>query len=187
MSGRGAVVDEPDPQVVAAARRGDTAAFEQLVRRYQPDVWRLSFHLVHDRGLADDVTQDAFVRAFRFLRRYRGDARFTTWLFAITRNCALDELRRSGRRKKISDLLERQPHAARPDQTTGIEVREALAALPVELREPIVLIDMFGCSYKDVASMMKLPEGTVKSRVHRGREVLVESLKARSEDGTGEV
>ena len=74
-------MEEPDPQVVAAAGRGDVAAFEILVRRYQGDVWRLAVHLLHDESLADDVTQEAFVRAFRFLPRYRGEAKFSTWLF----------------------------------------------------------------------------------------------------------
>jgi RNA polymerase sigma-70 factor, ECF subfamily len=101
----GAVV-EPDPQLVAAARAGDLDAFSQLVRRYQGHVWRLSFHLVRNDAVADDVTQDAFVRAYRFLSRYRGESRFSTWLFSITRNCAIDELRRAGRRKRLSDRLE---------------------------------------------------------------------------------
>src|ERR687891_1837108 len=95
-------LDEPDPQVVEAARRGDLGAFERLVRRYQGDVWRLSFHLVRDETLADDITQNAFVRAFRFLRRYRGESKFSTWLFTITRNCAVDEMRRSDRQDPVA-------------------------------------------------------------------------------------
>ena len=178
-------MDEPQPQVVAAARAGDLDAFGQLVRRYQGDVWRLSYRLVHNRTAADDVTQDAFVRAYRFLPRYRGDSKFSTWLFSITRNCAVDELRRSERRRRLAGELE--SHAATSsDHGTRLEVAEALASLPRGLREPVVLIDMFGVSYAEVAEMLEVPLGTVKSRVHRARELLAIALRA---DGTkpGEV
>jgi RNA polymerase sigma-70 factor, ECF subfamily len=178
-------VEEPDPQVVQAARRGDLAAFEVLVRRYQGDVWRLSVHLIRDESLADDITQDAFVRAYRFLPRYRGDSKFSTWLFTITRNCALDELRRSSRRSNLSNRLGTQAQPARSDQTAGIEVREALARLDLDLREPIVLIDMFGSSYAEAAHILGHPVGTIKSRVHRGRATLAELLLD-DEGATGE-
>lgn len=181
----GGDVHEPDPYVLEAARRGDVDAFAQLVRAYQPDVWRLVVHLVHDQELANDITQDSFVRAFRFLKRYRGDSKFSTWLFAIARNCAHDELRRLARRWRISARLQSQPSAPSPDQTTGVEVREALATLPLELREPVVLIDMFGVSYKEVSRMLKKPEGTIKSRVHRARELLAAYL-SKQEENAGE-
>ena len=169
-------MEEPDPQIIAAARAGDTGAFERLVRFYQADVWRLSLHLLHDEALADDVTQDAFVRAFRFLKRYRGDAKFSTWLFSITRNCAVDEMRRAGRRRKMAQRLDAERPAPSTDPATMVEIREAMSALPVELREPMVLIDMFGLSYKDAADVLALPQGTVKSRVHRARESVAGAL-----------
>src|ERR687891_179275 len=173
-------LDEPDPQVVEAARRGDLGAFERLVRRYQGDVWRLSVHLVHDETLADDVTQNAFVRAFRFLPRYRGESKFSTWLFTIARNCAVDELRRTSRQDRIVRRADAQPDRAPPDHTTRIEVREALGDLPPNLREPVVLIDMFGMSYQEVARVLGIPQGTVKSRVHRARELLAAALRRRA-------
>ena len=139
-------MEEPDPQVVAAARRGDVAAFEILVRRYQGDVWRLAVHLLHDDSLADDVTQEAFVRAFRFLPRYRGEAKFSTWLFTIARNYANDEMRRRGRRKNLQGRLDHERPRTPLDESVALEVREALATLPMDLREPVVLIDMFGAS-----------------------------------------
>ena len=170
-------MDEPDPQLVAAARAGDLDAFSALVRRYQGHVWRLSLRLTNDRSAADDVTQEAFVRAYRFLPRYRGDSKFSTWLFSIARNCALDELRRVERRRRLSGELRTQE--ARPaDHGVRLEVAEALAALPRELREPVVLIDMFGTSYAEVAGMLGVPLGTIKSRVHRARELLALSLVA---------
>lgn len=179
-------MEEPDPQVVAAARRGDVAAFEILVRRYQGDVWRLAVHLLHDDSLADDVTQEAFVRAFRFLPRYRGEAKFSTWLFTIARNCANDEMRRSGRRKNLQGRLDQERPRPPADESVALEVREALAALPMDLREPVVLIDMFGASYAEVAGILGAPVGTVKSRVHRARSTLARSLLAKRRERAGE-
>jgi RNA polymerase sigma-70 factor (ECF subfamily) len=86
-------VQDPDPRTIARARSGDLGAFEDLVRAYQGDVWRFAYHFTRDRAMADDVTQDAFLRAFRFLRTFRGDSKFTSWLFRIARNCAMDALR----------------------------------------------------------------------------------------------
>ena len=181
-------MDEPDPHVVAAARRGDLTAFEGLVRRYQGDVFRFCLHLVSDHSLAEDVTQETFIRAYRFLKRYRGDSRFSTWLFSIARNCVQDEFRRAGRRARLVQRIEkREPPEDVRDETTGPEVREALATLPPELLEPIVMIDVFGFSYREVATITAVPEGTVKSRVHRGRERLLGLLGPQREEDADEI
>ena len=172
----GGDLDEPDPQILDLARKGDARAFEGLVRAYQADVWRLCLHLMGNPSQADDVTQDAFVRIFRFLPRYRGDSKFSTWIFAIARNCALDEMRKTKRRQLLLDRAHMQPQVEHAEQSSLVEVRDALAALPLELREPIVLIDMLGESYRDAAVVLDVPEGTVKSRVHRGRMQLAEAL-----------
>ncbi|MEA2451659.1 MAG: eukaryotic-like serine/threonine-protein kinase [Actinomycetota bacterium] len=169
-------MDEPDPQILSSARRGDTRAFEVLVRSYQADVWRLCLHITGNPAMADDVTQDAFVRIFRFLPRYRGDSKFSTWTFAIARNCALDELRRSKRRQALADRAHMQREVEHTEQSSGVEVREAVASLQLELRESIVLIDMLGESYRDAARILDVPEGTVKSRVHRARLQLADML-----------
>jgi RNA polymerase sigma-70 factor (ECF subfamily) len=180
-------VEEPEPQVIGAARTGDSGAFETLVRSYQADVWRLTYQLVRDRSLADDITQDAFLRAFRFLPRFRGEAKFSTWLFTIARNCARDELRRAGRRRTLEHTLEHaeQPRPSEPG--LWVEIREAVAGLSLELREPLVLIDMFGLSYSEVGMILELPLGTVKSRVHRARHLLAEHLAGDLERAQGEI
>ena len=175
-------MQEPDPHVVGAARNGDLDAFGDLVVRYQADVWRLAVHLVHDQTLADDVTQETFVRAFRFLSHYRGEAKFSTWLFSITRNCALDELRKADRRRRTCARLYDQPRPKAPDHSVGVEVREALSTLSIELREPIVLIDMLGVTYDEVSVMLSVPLGTVKSRVHRARDILARTLHPSDEE-----
>lgn len=169
-------MDEPDPEVIAAARSGDLGAFERLVRRYQADIWRMCLYLLHDEDLASDVTQDTFVRAFRFLGRYRGEARFTAWLLSIARHCAVDEMRRKQRRERVTERASAQPRPPATDISASLEVREAVAALDPELREPIVLIDMFGMTYAEVSRMCGAPVGTIKSRMHRARSLLAEAL-----------
>jgi RNA polymerase sigma-70 factor (ECF subfamily) len=179
----GDAVEEPDPQVVVEAQRGQPAAFETLVRAYQAPVWRLVHQLVRDPQLAEDVVQESFLRAYRFLPRYRGDARFSTWLLSVARNCAMDELRRFERRQKLTDRLRARAVPASPlPEGLSLEVHELVASLPPELREPIVLIDMLGLSYAEVASIVRAPVGTIKSRVHRGRLMLATALGPSAEE-----
>lgn len=179
-------MEEPDPQLISAAKAGDLGAFERIVRRYQTDVLRLAMHITHDVGAAEDATQEAFVRAFRFLPGYRGDSRFSTWLFSIARNCALDELRRTTRGGLPRDDFDTNVAARDSDAQVGIEIREAMGALPLELREAVVLIDMFGLSYREAAEVVRIAEGTLKSRVHRARQQLIVALKAESRERADE-
>lgn len=180
-------MEEPDPQVVADAKSGDLRAFEVLVRKYQADVYRFALHLLSHRATAEDVTQETFVRAYRFLRRYRGDARFSTWLFSIARNCVQDEYRRAGRRARlVTRLEEREVTEPRLDTVTPLEVREALQSLPHDLLEPVVMIDIFGLSYREAARALGSPEGTVKSRVHRARERLADAMGSAEGDAADE-
>ena len=179
-------MDEPDPQILSSARKGDARAFEVLVRSYQADVWRLCLHLMGNRAQADDVTQDAFVRIYRFLPRFRGDSKFSTWVFAIARNCALDEMRRTKRRQVLVERAHMRTPAEHVEQSSTVEVRDALAALALELREPIVLIDMLGESYRETAKVLGIPEGTVKSRVHRARHELAATLDPAVEERADE-
>ena len=178
---------EPDPDVVRAARAGNIHAFEDLVRRHQGDVWRLCFQLVRNEAIADDATQESFIRAFRFLPRYRADSKFSTWLFSIARNCALDELRRAGRRRRTVARLEAEPERSQSDPGLRVEVRDALGQLPTDLREPVVFIDMFGASYKETAAILDVPVGTVKSRVHKARRMLCHRLFDDPEEAADEV
>ncbi len=177
---------EPDPQLIAAAKAGDLRAFEHLVRRYQTDVVRLALGIIRDPSAAEDAAQETFVRTFRFLRRYRGDSRFSTWLFSIARNCALDELRRSTKGGRPTDEIGVEAPTHESSAHVGVEIKEAIGALPVELREAILLIDMFGMSYREAATVMGVAEGTVKSRVHRARQTLIVTLSPAAEEQTGE-
>jgi RNA polymerase sigma-70 factor (ECF subfamily) len=139
-------------------------------------VYRLALHLVRDPPTAEDVTQEAFIHAFRSLRRFRGQSKFSTWLFRITRNCAVDAIRRRERQR-------RRDHAAAPevevgpDPTLRAALTEAIDALPPDLREAFVFIEVFGLSYAEASASLGVLQGTLKSRMHRARQLLVRALE----------
>jgi len=172
-------VEEPDPAALRAAAGGDVAAFTALVRSYQAAVWRFVRHLVGDAALAEDLTQETFLRVHRGLAGFDGRSRFTTWLFRVARNTAIDELRARERRDRLS--LPEATTAPSPEH--GHELRAALDSLPVDLREAILAVEVLGVSYADAAVMLDIPAGTVKSRVHRARERLVRWLDAEEAAG----
>jgi RNA polymerase sigma-70 factor, ECF subfamily len=164
-------VREPDPQTVTRARAGDPRAFERLVRAHQADVYRLALHLVRDPETAEDVTQEAFLLAYRSLGRFRGQSKFSTWLYRITRNCAVDAIRRRERRRR----LERQsaPETFVPDPSLRAALAAAIDNLPPELREAFVVIEVFGLPYAEAARVLGVLPGTLKSRMHRSRKLLI--------------
>lgn len=170
---------EPDPGLLERAKRGEPEAFEELVRAYQADAWRFARSLTRDPHLADDVTQEAFLRAFRFLPGFRGDAKFSSWLFAIVRNCAIDTMRKSSR----------PPAEMRPpmgtDHQSRVEIRTAIDALADRLREPFLLVEVLGLPYADAAVVLGTKVGTIKSRVHRARQELMRALS--EEEAVGEM
>jgi RNA polymerase sigma-70 factor, ECF subfamily len=173
-------MDEPDPRTLRAAASGDDAAFTSIVRDTQAHVWRFLRHLLGDGELAADVTQETFVRVHRALPRFRGESRFSTWLLRIARNAALDEQRRRSRRDRTARLA--QPPGPSSDGSLATELRSALANLSPELREPFILVEVFGLRYREVAEVLDAPIGTVKSRVFRARAELVSWLRT-GEDG----
>lgn len=173
---------EPEPEVVRRAAGGNLAAFEELVRASQADLYRFVLHLVADREAAADVTQEAFLRAFRSLRRFRGDAKFTTWLYRIARNCAVDHIRRAARQRR---LAERAPgEAVAEDPSLRLALSAAVAGLPPDLREPFVLIEIMGLTYREAAKVLGTFPGTLKSRMHRARHLLIRAL---GEEQAGEM
>jgi RNA polymerase sigma-70 factor (ECF subfamily) len=160
-------VDEPEPATIRAAARGDPAAFERLVRTYQAPVFRFLRHLVGDRSLAEDLTQDTFLRLHRRLGSFRFQSKFSTWLFQVARNAAADELRRHQRQARLLQVAPLPGPPSAPDARA--ELRIALADLPVAMREPLLLVEVGGFTYAEVAAVLGVPVGTVKSRVFSAR------------------
>jgi RNA polymerase sigma-70 factor (ECF subfamily) len=185
-SGRAEPSSSDEHELIERCLAGDTSAFEPLVERYRQRVWRLAYQLLHDREDAWDCAQEAFVRAFHSLRSFRGHAAFYTWLFRITVNVATDRQRSRGAQARAFGA-ERLPEEewkrtmpdtrARPDQAAvqseqRDRIREALDALPPKARTIIMLSDVEGLSYREIADVLGCPIGTVMSRLHNARKRL---------------
>jgi RNA polymerase sigma-70 factor (ECF subfamily) len=159
-----------------AAQGGDRTALEQLVRRTQADVWRLSAHLV-DRASADDLTQDTFARAIASLHRYRGEAPIKVWLLSITRRVCADAIRSTVRRRNLFARLPR-PSAGEPAATGYSELDALVADLDADRRAAFVLTQVIGLSYQEAADVCGCPVGTIRSRVARARDDLTAAMGA---------
>ena len=183
-------IEDPDLELLALWRQGDEAAFEQLVRRHQKKVYRLLLRMMGNREEAEDVAQETFLSLHRHGRRFRGEARFSTFVYRVASNAALNRRRTLGRnRARLQKLAVRQaagddlPSAPRnpEDAASGADlssrVREALEALKPSLRLPVVLYDMEGLAYREIAEVLGVAEGTVKSRIHRARQALRAELE----------
>lgn len=168
-------------ELVEAARHGDRSAFDELVRRTTADTYTLARRLVSDDEDARDVVQEAYLRAYRSLGSFRGDAQFTTWLYRITANCASTHLGR--RRKHRHDPLDEEVDVADPtpahDPATAADaallrhhLEVAIAALPARLRAVVVLRDIYDLSHADIAAQLGISESAAKVRLHRARRKL---------------
>jgi RNA polymerase sigma-70 factor (ECF subfamily) len=181
-------VREPEPDVVRRAQAGDLGAFEELVRRCQGDAWRFAYHLTRDRTLADDVTQESFVRAFRGLRTFSGSSKFTSWLLRIVHNSASDARRRVSRERALAERaaedLSRHPSGGGIEER--LRLQAAVDALPQRFREPFVLIEVLGYDYREAGAILQVPVGTLKSRMHRARAALMRRL-SEDEEAAGEM
>jgi RNA polymerase sigma-70 factor (ECF subfamily) len=181
-SGRSEDMDGPDVADVEAAAAGDVAAFEKVVRVMQGPVWRYLVHLVRDHALAEDVSQEVFIRCYRKLHTLNDPQRFVPWLLATARNAAFDAGR--ARKRRPLELVgdDEMPSPPQGDPQIGIEIRDALDRLDETLREALVLVGIIGLSYAEAAEAIGVPEGTVKSRTFRARRALIEMLEAGADD-----
>ncbi|GAA1769666.1 RNA polymerase sigma factor SigM [Luedemannella helvata] len=170
-----------DDALMRAHVSGDRQAFAELVRRHRDRLWAVALRTLADREEAADAVQDALLAAYRGAERFRGDSAVTTWLHRIVVNACLDRLRRRQARPTVPlpepDSPALVPRATTlPDVATELTVRDALRALPDEQRTVLVLVDMEGFPVAEVAAMLGIAEGTVKSRCARGRARLAVAL-----------
>ena len=183
---------EVDQQLVERAQRGDKHAFELLVVKYQRRLGRLISRFVRDSAEAEDVTQEAFIKAYRALPGFRGESAFYTWLYRIAVNTAKNYLVAHKRQPVSSDVQAEDaenyeegdllrdiatPEAELHTKQIAQAVNEAVDALPEELRTAITLREIEGMSYEDIAQMMECPIGTVRSRIFRAREASAEKIR----------
>ncbi|MFY9907908.1 MAG: sigma-70 family RNA polymerase sigma factor [Terriglobales bacterium] len=166
-----------DQAAVERVLAGDVSAFEGIVRRWQGPLINLAYRFCHDRGRAEDMAQEAFLRAYRALGQWRRDAVFSTWLFALATNLYRSEIRRiPARTVSLDDIAE--PHDDRATDG-GLEerdqdraVRRAVLALPAKYREALILFYFHDMDVTSASRSLGLPEGTVKAQLSRGREIL---------------
>jgi RNA polymerase sigma-70 factor, ECF subfamily len=156
-----------------AARDGDRTAVASFIERTQPQVWRLCAHL-GGRGVADDLTQETYLRAIRALPDYRGDASARTWLLTIARRTAADSVRRTVRRRRLVDTLSSRPTLAAP--APALPLDPLLASLDPVQCEAFALTQLLGLTYLEAAAVCDCPVGTIRSRVARARETLLAEL-----------
>jgi RNA polymerase sigma-70 factor (ECF subfamily) len=162
-------VQETDPVLIRAAMAGDVGAFEQIVRLHQQSVWRYLRRLLGDPGAAEDVAQETFLRVYRRLPTYAFRSRFSTWVFQIARNAGLDELRSRARDERTRRAVRPVPPTADGAAAARVEIDAALATLPVDQREALLLVEVLGLRYAEAAAVLAVPVGTVKSRVFGAR------------------
>ena len=177
---------ETDQQLVVRAQRGDTRAFDLLVLKYQGRIATLVARFVNDAAEVEDVTQEAFIKAFRALPKFRGESAFYTWLYRIASNAAKNYLVARGRRPATTADVQDAEYFEEGDALREIEtpenayfgselaktVQSALEGLPEELRAALSLREFDGLSYEEIADVMACPVGTVRSRIFRAREVV---------------
>lgn len=194
-------LDESDLSLVRRVQRGDKGAFDLLVLKYQHKVVKLVMRYVRSSAEAEDIAQEAFIKAYRALPQFRGDSAFYTWLYRIAINTAKNALASRDRSPIVYDLdlqdndssYEAQSRLRDPDTPEGLvlteEIRQtvnaAIDALPEDLRTAIVLRELEGLSYEEIASAMECPVGTVRSRIFRAREAIDRRLRDIFEGGLG--
>jgi RNA polymerase sigma-70 factor (ECF subfamily) len=184
---------ELDQALVERVQRGDKQAFGLLVTKYQRKLARLLSRLIRDPAEVEDVAQEAFIKAYRALPSFRGDSAFYTWLYRIGINAAKNYLVSQGRRAPTSTEFDSEeaetfdsgellrdmntPEHLLATRQIGETVNQAMDALPEELRTAIMLRELDGLSYEEIAEVMGCPIGTVRSRIFRAREAVAEKLR----------
>jgi RNA polymerase sigma-70 factor (ECF subfamily) len=170
--------DTDDGELARRASGGDRAALEHLLDRHADRIHALCRRIIPHREDALDATQEAMIAVVRGIRRFDGRSAFTTWLYRVATNAALDELRRKQRRPVPADLPDRPAPVAPIDSQVEarIDIDAALARVPEEFRVAVVLRDLCDLDYAEIATVLDLPAGTVRSRISRGRAALAEVL-----------
>ena len=182
---------DPDSSLVARCLRGDEPAWEELVRLHTRKVYGLCYRFTGSGSEAQDLTQEVFLRVFRTIRTFRStEGSFATWLARVTRNLLIDHYRRT-RQERVTDSIEEQfpmieevgataavrPDAALAGQEASQILKATLQKLSPDLREAVILRDLQEMEYREIADVLQIPEGTVKSRINRGRAELARLLR----------
>ncbi|MBN1470699.1 MAG: sigma-70 family RNA polymerase sigma factor [Syntrophaceae bacterium] len=193
---RKAVIDDEDLKYVRLCQRGDVDAFEVLVERHQKKMLNIAYRMMGDYDEACDVTQEAFVSAYKSIKKFKAEAKFSTWLYRIVVNYSKNRLKQLNVLAKHENVSIDDTEANRTDTTWGRQtfttnsnpgihmerrereahVQKCISLLDEEYKEVLVLRDIQGCSYEEIRNILKIPDGTVKSRLSRARNALKDCL-----------
>jgi RNA polymerase sigma-70 factor (ECF subfamily) len=186
---------DSDANLVARSREGDLPSFERLVSRYQNKIMGYSARMLSDHDEAEDVAQEVFIKAYRSLESFRGESSFSTWLYRIATNLCIDRMRKKKRSPQQAYSLDEpidkdedkggrevpdysaEPTRAVEREELRLRVREMVAEMPEKLRAVLVMCDMQGMAYEDIAKVLDVPIGTVKSRLFHARADLGRRLR----------
>jgi len=185
--------DDSDKELVKRAKEGDLRAFDMLVLKYQRRVFRLISRLIKNTSEVEDVAQETFIKAFRAIQQFRGDSAFYTWLYRIAVNTAKNHLFSKGKRpitlselaknedSESYDAIDAVSNESPEGNLAGLQIAEAVNhavnKLPEELSTAVILREMDGLSYEEIAEVMNCPIGTVRSRIFRAREAIAQELR----------
>lgn len=178
--------EQSDDALVQRTQSGDAEAFSELVRRHEHSVYNVALRFMRNPSLAEDMAQEAFLKAYQKIGRFRGDARFSTWLYRIACNVCLTELQKRKRRSELTTQAAPSApgmpamQAAQADEAEII--RQCVTQLPRRYAEVITLYYLNECSYSQVAEIMNVPEGTLKTWMHRARKLLREIVENRLQE-----
>ena len=184
---------DSDKELVERAKQGDLRAFDMLVLKYQRRVFRLISRLIKNTSEVEDVAQETFIKAFRAIQQFRGDSAFYTWLYRIAVNTAKNHLFSKGKRpitlselaknedSESYDVIDAVSNESPEGNLAGLQIAEAVnnavSKLPEELSTAVILREMDGLSYEEIAEVMNCPIGTVRSRIFRAREAIAQELR----------
>ncbi|MFZ5989212.1 MAG: RNA polymerase sigma factor [Bacillota bacterium] len=190
-------MNENEKELVEKARSGDVEAFEQLIQACQKKVFNIALRMLGNYDDASELAQEVFLKAYKSIKKFKGDSLFSTWIYKVTTNVCLDEIRKRKNKKVVSldeDIeydgseIKRQikdespgPEAAAESNEIKNVVNESIGVLPDDYKTVIVLRDIQGFSYDEISQIIKCPEGTVKSRINRARQALKKILKEKRE------
>jgi len=179
-------VSPSDAELIERCLRRDNTAWDQIVARFRRKIFHIAYKFTGRHDEAEDLSQEILLKVFRSLDKFHRDADFSTWLSSVARNYCIDHYRASKREKEVlvEDLVafdlapaaSGNPHRALEERDRQSFVRRGLEMLPDKLREAVILRDLQGLTYQEMADRLRLPEGTVKSRINRGREELARLL-----------
>ena len=175
-------INDSEKEIILKAQEGDLQAFEELIKPYQTKVFGLAYHIAGNNPDAEDLFQEAFLRVYRNIRQYSGTSSFGTWLYSVCKNTFLNEIKKKQRIKKKEmslkdDLPKNETAPSLSTKKHSDDIEQILRVIPLKFRCPIILFDLQGYNYREIAEILKTTVPGVKNRILKGRKILKKKFK----------